>query len=65
MQKGRRTTRSLDGLRELLHEEASLEECESRRPHTPVGRDPLHELSGANSAFNMAANLDVRLNLFS
>ena len=59
----RRTTRSLDGLRGLIHEEASLEEGKRGRLHTRVGREPLHELRWANSAINMAVNLDVRLGL--
>ena len=57
----RRTTTSLDGLRGLVREEASLEECRRGRPHTRVSREPLHELSWANSAINMAGNMDVRL----
>ena len=63
MQKGRRTTRSLDGLREFVHEEDSSRECKRGRAHTRVSREPLRDLSEANSAFNMAASLDIRLGL--
>lgn len=48
----RRNTRSLDGLRGLIYEEASLEAYRRERPHTRIGREPLHELSWANSASN-------------
>ncbi|KAM0794019.1 hypothetical protein BDR22DRAFT_49414 [Usnea florida] len=59
--KKRRITRSLDGLRGLIHEEASSEGFKRGTSHTRVRREPLHDLSRPNSAINMAEILDPRV----
>ena len=61
VQKRSRTSRSLDGLKEVVHENCRLELWEGEKASALVGRVPLGERSKGDSAFNMSANLNVSL----